>query len=136
MMRFRSDMEDRHISSLTEQELLGELAECISLEGEVKTRAAPIRAELLRRQTETGETTIEHDGWQSTLSREPISAAWVERQYGFPKDELPPELFVESVELKLSPEKVLAWLAEQGFEVKPSYGLKVSRKKLSMKDTA
>jgi hypothetical protein len=123
-------MEDRQIKLLSEKELLAELAECISLEGEAKTRGKPLRDELLRRQCETGETTIEHDGWQSTLSKEPISAAWVERQFGFPKEELPPEVFELVTDMKFSAEKALKWLVDQGFEVKPSYGIKVGKKKL------
>ena len=72
-------------SKMSEQELLSDLTECISLEGEAKARAEPIRRELLNRQVSTGETTIEHNGWISTLKREAISAAWVERQYGYPR---------------------------------------------------
>jgi len=123
-------MNDLHLSKLTEIQLLDELTECISLEGEAKARAEPIRRELLNRQVSTGETTIEHNGWQSTLKREAISAAWVERQYGYPKNEIPASCFVEEIKPVLDGGKVAEWLDEQGHEVKPSYTLAVSRKKL------
>ncbi len=121
---------DRPLSQLSEKELLAELAECISLEGEAKARSEPLRKELLLRQVSTGETTIEHDGWASTLKREAISAAWVERQYGYPKNEIPSDCFTEEVKLVLDGAKLAAWLEELGHEVKPSYALSVSRKKL------
>lgn len=119
-----------NLSHLSEQQLLSELAECISLEGEAKTRAEPLRRELLLRQVSTGETTIEHEGWASTLKREAISAAWVERQYGYPKNEIPSDCFTEEVKLVLDAGKLAAWLADLGHEVKPSYALSISRKKL------
>lgn len=122
-------MNDRHLTQLTEQELLSQLAECISLEGEAKATAEPLRKELLRRQTETGETVIEHDGWQSTLTREQVSAAWVERQYGYPKDEIPVECFEEKMTLAINGEKVAKWLEEKGHEFIPSYALKIGRKR-------
>ncbi|MER9432971.1 hypothetical protein [Mesorhizobium sp. M0408] len=74
----------------------------------------PIRAEILRRQVETGETSVEHDGWISTLTKEKVSAALIERQYCYPKDELPGDICVETMELKLSEELVLRWLKEKG----------------------
>ncbi|MBB4345165.1 MULTISPECIES: hypothetical protein [Rhizobium] len=123
-------MQDRKLNDLSEIELLDELTECISLEGEAKARAEPIRRELLNRQVSTGETRIEHNGWQSDLKRETISAAWVERQYGYPKNEIPASCFTEEVKLVLDGGKVGEWLTEQGHEVKPSYTLAVSRKKL------
>lgn len=128
-------MIDTPLSNLSEVELLDQLTECISLEGEAKARAEPIRRELLNRQVSTGETTIEFNGWQSTLKREAISLAWVERQYGYPKDEVPASCFTEEVKLVLDATKLAAWLVEQGHEVKPSYALAVSRKKL-MKATS
>lgn len=124
-------MEDRHLTALTEAELLSEIAECISLEGEAKARAEPLRKELLKRQTATGEVTIEHDGWKSTLTKEKVSAAWVERQYGYPKEEIPSECFSEVMKLELDPEKVVNWLNEQGHEVGPSYGLAIGRKRIT-----
>ncbi len=122
-------MLDRDLSSLSETELLSQLSECISLEGEAKATGEPLRRELLRRQTETGETTIEHDGWQSTLSREAVSAAWVERQYGYPKEEIPSECFDEKMTLVINGEKVAKWLEENGHDFLPSYVIKVGRKK-------
>lgn len=124
-------MNDRHLSELSERELLSQLTECISLEGEAKATAEPLRKELLRRQTATGETVIEHDGWQSTLTREQISASWIERQYGYPKDEIPAECFEEKMTLTLNAEKVAKWLLDAGHEFLPSYALKVGRKKQS-----
>ena len=64
----------------------------------------PIRAEIVRRQVETGETSVEHDGWVSTPSKEKMSAALIERQYGHLKGELPRDVVVETMELKLSEE--------------------------------
>ncbi|MBZ9674534.1 hypothetical protein [Mesorhizobium sp. ES1-1] len=128
-------MIDTPLSNLSEVELLDQLTECISLEGEAKARAEPIRRELLNRQVSTGETTIEFNGWQSTLKREAISLAWVERQYGYPKNEVPASCFTEEVKLVLDATKLAEWLVEQGHEVKPSYALAVSRKKL-MKATS
>lgn len=122
-------MEDRTLTQLSETELLAELTECISLEGEAKARAEPIRRELLLRQVSTGETTIEHNGWQSTLKKEAISAAWVERQYGYPKEDIPGECYDEKFSPVLNPEKVYRWLIEQGHEVGLSYSLSVGRKK-------
>ena len=124
-------MQDRNITVISEQELLAELAECISLEGEAKTRAKPLRDELLRRQIETGEITIEHDGWESKLKKEPVTAPWVERHFGFTKDDLPAEVFVETFELKFNAEKAVAWRVEQGFTVGASYTLAVGRKKVT-----
>lgn len=120
----------RGLADMSEVELLDELTECISLEGEAKARAEPIRRELLNRQVSTGETTIEHNGWASTLKREAISAAWVERQYGYPKNEIPVTCYTEEIKLVLDGAKVGEWLDEMGHEVKPSYTLAVSRKKL------
>jgi hypothetical protein len=122
-------MFDRDVSHLSEAELLSQLAECISLEGEAKVTAEPLRRELLRRQSTSGEITIEHDGWQSTLTREKFSAAWVERDYGYPKEEIPGDCFDESMTLVLNSEKVGQWLEEKGHKVFPSYSLRVGRKK-------
>lgn len=125
-------MQDRILTQLSEAELLSEIAECISLEGEAKARALPLREELLKRQTATGEVSIEHDGWKSTLTREKVSASWVERQYGYPKDEIPSECFSEVIKLELDAEKVVGWLNEKGHEVSPSYSLTIGRKKPSI----
>jgi len=122
-------MQDRSLSELSEIELLSDLTECISLEGEAKARAEPIRRELLLRQIATGETTVEHNGWQSTLTREKISAAWVERQWGYPKEEIPSSCFDEEMKPVLNSEKVYHWLMDQGHEVTPTYSLTVGRKK-------
>lgn len=122
-------MKDRDLTALSEVELLDELTECISLEGEAKARAEPIRRELLLRQVSTGETTIEHNGWQSTLKKEAISAAWVERQFGYPKEDIPGECFDEEMKFVLNSEKVYKWLLDKGHDVAPSYALTVGRKK-------
>jgi hypothetical protein len=113
----------------SDAELLSDIAECLSLKGEAEARMEPLKKELLRRQVESGECNIEHDGWQSSLKKEAISAAWIERQYGYPKNELPGDVFDETIELKLNPDKVSNWLADQGFEVKPTYTLAVGRKR-------
>lgn len=122
-------MKDTPLSNITDAELLSQLAECISLEGEAKATGEPLRRELLRRQTETGEVTIEHDGWQSVLTREQISAAWVEKQYGYPKEEIPGECFDEKMTLALNGEKVSQWLEKKGHAVFPSFAIRVGRKK-------
>jgi hypothetical protein len=123
-------MQDRALSDLSDTELLDELTECISLEGEAKARAKPVRDELLRRQMATGEVSIESNGWQSTLKKEVMSLAWVEREYGYPREEIPGTCFNEVVKPELDGIKLAEWLAEKGHEVKPSYTLAVSRKKL------
>ncbi len=125
-------MDDRKLSALSEHELLAELAECISLEGEAKARGKPIRAELLRRQTATGEI-VEHDGWVSNLKREPMSVALLERHWGYPKDELPASIFTEKTALVLDEEKVRDWLKEKGHDFGPTYALDVRRKQSKTK---
>lgn len=122
-------MQDRTLTQLSEIELLDELAECISLEGEAKARAEPIRRELLLRQVSTGETTVESNGWQSTLKKEAISASWVERQFGYPKEDIPGECYDEVFKPVLNAEKVYQWLVEKGHDVGPSYSLTIGRKK-------
>lgn len=122
-------MQNTPISKLSDAELISQLAECISLEGEAKAAAKPFRAELLKRQTETGEVTIEHDGWQSILAKEKISAAWVEREYGYTADEIPRECYDEAMAFVLNGEKVKKWLEEAGHGTAPSFTIKVGRKK-------
>lgn len=124
----------RPISALGEHELLAELAECISLEGEAKARAKPIRDELLRRQTkalhETGDMTpLEHDGWVASLKREPMSVTLLERHYGYPREELPADLFVEEVIQRLDSARVASWLIHKGHDAGPTFALEVRRKK-------
>lgn len=114
---------------MSDDELHNDLIDCIQLEGEAKRRAEPIRKELLRRQVETGEATVERSGWNYTLKREAVTATWVERHYGYPKKEIPAKCYVEEVEFNLSPELVLGWLTEQGHATEPTYSLSVARKK-------
>lgn len=118
------------IKKMSDAELRADLVECIQLEGEAKARAEPIRKELLRRQVETGEVCIEDNGWTYSLKREPISAAWVDRNYGYPKKEIPAKCYEEEVKVVLSSDKVTAWLEELGHGVQPTYTLAVARKKI------
>lgn len=114
---------------LSDEQLLEQIAAHATAESEAKAAAQPLREEMLLRQLETGETNFKHNGWESRLTKEKISAAWVARQYGYPKEEIPPECFDEVVKPELNPEKVVHWLHEAGHEVKPSYSLTVAREK-------
>lgn len=116
-------------TSLTDEQLLEQIAECANTEKEAKARAEPLRDELLLRQLETGESNLKHNGWESRLTKAKISAPWVEKQYGYPKEEIPPECFDEVVKPELNPEKVVRWLQDLGHEVKPSYSLTIAREK-------
>ncbi len=116
-------------TSLSDTDLIQQIAEYVTAEADAKAAAKPLREELLLRQVETGETNIKHNGWESRLTKEKISAAWVEREYGYPKEEIPGECFDEVVKPELNPEKVVRWLQDQNHEVKPSYSLTVGREK-------
>ena len=119
-----------NLRDLTDAELIQDLAECVSLEGEAKARAKPIKDELLRRQVEDGVKAQSHNGWRSTLIEEKPSVAWLERRYGFTRKELPGDLFTEKVTLELDVEKLAPWLAEQGMEMDVSYTLRFEREKV------
>ncbi len=115
--------------ALTDEQLLEQISDCAIREKEANAQAEPLRAELVRRQVETGETTIKHNGWQSTLTKEKVSAAWVAREYGYPKEEIPPECFDEVMKPELNAEKVVGWLQDQGHEIRPSFTISVGREK-------
>lgn len=79
-------MRDRPLSEISEKELFGGNRRMLQLgRAKPKARAVPLRQELLRRQVETGESNIEHDGWQSVLTKQKVSASLIESEYGYQK---------------------------------------------------
>jgi hypothetical protein len=114
-------------SKFTVEQLFDEIADALSFKGEVELRLEQAKGQLLKRQIETGETNIEHNGWRSDLRREPVSMAWLEREFGYTKADVPPEAMTEKVSIALDPAKAIAWLTELGHEPKPTYGLTFSR---------
>lgn len=116
-------------TDLSDADLLQQIADYATAEDDAKAAAQPLREEMLLRQVETGESNFKHNGWESRLTKEKISAAWVLRQFGYPKEEIPSECFDEVVKPELNPEKVYRWLTEAGHEVRPSYSLTVAREK-------
>jgi len=116
-------------AEMTNEQIIDKLAQMSDLENQIKATSEPLRKELLSRHMETGEVNIEHNGWVSNLKKEAVSAAWVQRQYGYPKEEIPSECFNEEIKIVLDGAKVVEWLTNEGFEVKPSYALAFGRKR-------
>jgi hypothetical protein len=120
----------RLYDTFTEPQLLSEIAECKSLKAEVDNREEAATAALLRLQKQSGEISIEHDGWVSTMTPQKLSAALIEREWGYPRKELPPEIFTEQISLVVDDDKGRAWLVEKGHDAGITYRLTVRRKKI------
>lgn len=125
---------EKHISTLTDQELIGEISDCLALVGEVKVREGIARKELLTRLTgrlkESGDITpVEHNGYTTMLKREPVTLAWLEREFGFSKKDLPAVCFKPKTELVLDVDALADWLKRKDMAMEPTYSLTVSKKK-------
>jgi hypothetical protein len=106
------------------QALYDELADCISLEGEAKARAKPIREEIERRLLADGLKQDEHNGWIFTLKAEALSTAWLKRQ-GWDETNIPADCISEKVVPDIN------WpLVKERLELPTTFTLAVSRKKV------
>lgn len=117
-------------SNLTDAQLVDQLADVVSTIAELKrTQEEPLRAELLRRQRLSGELTLAHNGWQSSLVREPFSAAWLKRTVGYAPEDLPPECFTRETKEVINWTATIEFLRDRGHEPETTYALKFQRQK-------
>ncbi|WP_155931502.1 hypothetical protein [Methylopila sp. 73B] len=118
------------LSELDDEMLIGIIAAHKRIEEEAKAIAVPLRAELLKRQSATGEISISYNGWVSRLKREPFTPAWLKRQWGYSEADLPPECFTEKVSAVIDWGQVDKWLRvihDHGLE--PTQSLVFEREK-------
>lgn len=118
----------------TDTELVDLLAEYTEAEKEAKRMGGLVRDELLRRQLESGELEIEHNGWESKLKRSPYSTAWLKKEMGYEINDLPDGCVGEKVVPDVQWDKVVDWLSEEGFTFNPPMTIAFSKKKGSINE--
>ena len=64
----------------------------------------------------------------SSLTKEALSEAWLKRQYGFEKKDLPPECITEKITPAIDWEKVKAWLEDQGMTLDTTWSVRLKLK--------
>lgn len=106
---------------LDDAALLQEYHEAKSYADELYARLSDIKAEFAARFKETGQKVFESDLATMRFDSEKVSLAWLEREYGFTKEEIPADVMTEKVTLALDTDKVKAWLEGQGMELRQSY---------------
>lgn len=117
-------------SNLTDAQLMDQLADVVSTMAELqRTQEEPLRAELLRRQQLSGELMLTHNGWQSSLTREAFSTAWLKRTVGYAPEDLPPECFTRETKEVISWSATMEFLRDRGHEPETTYALKFQRQK-------
>lgn len=118
------------LSDLQDAELIDLIVTQIQIEKQAKAAAEPLRAELLKRQRDSGEVSISHNGYVSRLKKEPFSAAWLERQWGYTQKDLLPECFTQKLSEVIDWEKVNGFMIEHhGHPLEPTHSLVVEREK-------
>lgn len=103
---------------------------------ELYARLDDIKRELLRRHQETGEVCLENETASSSLTKEALSEAWLKRQYGFEKKDLPPECITEKISAAIDWPKVEQWLANQGMTLDTTWAVRLKLKPMKATNRA
>lgn len=117
-----------NIKTMTTEQLLQEARDARAYADERYAYFDEIRKELLGRHKATGETNLEGDGVVSILTKEAMSGAWLERNYGISMKELPAERITEKVSPVIDWEKTGTWMAENNMPLEPTYSVQVKVK--------
>lgn len=116
------------LTNLTDEYLLEKAAEFAAEEKRYKAAGEQYRAELLRRMCDDGLQLMEGELADATLAKEPVSLAWLKRQFGYEADSLPEGIMKEKIVPDLDAEALLNWLRDEGHDVKPTYSLRIKLK--------
>jgi hypothetical protein len=111
----------RPYASLTDEQLVEEYASAKAYADELYARLDKYKEELQLRFNESGQLKFECPTHEVTMKREPFSAAWLERVYGFTKAEIPQECYTEKVSLTLDAPAVQAWVLGQNMDWRETY---------------
>lgn len=117
------------LSHLTDVQLMDQIAAVHDAVKAAESQLEPLKAEQLKRQTATGETSIDHNGLTLSLAREAFSAAWLKRTYGYGPEDLPDDCRTEKITIVLDEHRTMAWLTKDGATLPPTYSLRITRKK-------
>lgn len=115
-------------ASFTNDQLLTEAMDTKAHADELYARLDDIKRELLRRHQKTGEVCLENETATSSIVREGLSEAWLKRQYGFEKKDLPPEFITEKITPAIDWEKVKVWLEEHGMTLDTTWSVRLKLK--------
>jgi hypothetical protein len=125
-----SNVDAQTIQAMTDAQLMEALAANVEQQKELERQEEPLRAEQLRRQRETGEMNVKHNGWESRLKRESFSEAWLKRETGYTKEDLPQNCFTEKMSIVVDWERVNQWMQEHhGHALPVTYSLSFQREK-------
>lgn len=116
------------LTSFSNEQLITEAMDTKSHADELYARFDDIKRELLRRHEATGELMLENETASSSLAKEPLSEAWLKRQYGFEKKDLPPECLTEKISAAIDWPKVEQWLADQGMTLDTTWSVSLKYK--------
>jgi len=117
-----------NIKAMTTEQLLQEARDARAYADERYAYFDEIRKELLTRHKSTGETNLEGDGVVSILTKEAMSGAWLERNYGISMKELPSECITEKISPAIDWEKTGKWMAGNNMPLEPTYSVQVKLK--------
>ncbi|MFG1411447.1 hypothetical protein V5G24_10055 [Xanthobacter sp. VTT E-85241] len=120
-------------TSFTNDQLITEAMDTKAHADELYAHLDDVKRELLRRHQETGEVSLENETAVSSLTREALSEAWLKRQYGFEKKDLPPECITEKVSPVIDWDKVKTWLADQGMTLDATWSVRLKHKPMKAK---
>lgn len=123
-------------SSFSNDQLITEAMDTKAHADELYARLNDIKVELLRRHQATGELCLENETASSSLTKEPLSEAWLKRQYGFEKKDLPPKCITEKITPAIDWVEVEAWLQEQGMALDTTWGVRLKLKPMKAKKDA
>jgi len=115
---------------MTDEQLLILLRDYAARKESITAEEEWARKELLKRMVNNGEKKLSYDGYYSMLMEEKLTAPFLERHYGFSKEETPGTLFTERVSKVLDEAKAESWLKEQGMTVDKVYSLRVGKEKV------
>lgn len=122
----------RHYLQLTDEQLVQEYAEAKAYADEIYARLDDFKAELQHRFNESGQIKFDCPTHEVTMKKEPFSAAWLERVYGFSKAEIPQTCYAEKVSLVLDAPAVQAWVQEQQMDWRETYTPSIKAKPMKV----
>jgi hypothetical protein len=117
-----------NIKTMTTEQLLQEARDARAYADERCAYFDEIRKALLGRHKATGETNREGDGVVSILTKEPMSDAWLNRNYGISTKGQPAECISEKISPAIDCEKTGTWMADKGMPLEPTYSVQVKVK--------
>jgi hypothetical protein len=118
------------LKTLTQEALISLYSDKDSQIAILEQQASEIKAELLKRQLDTGEKTFEANGWQSSLVKERLGENWLKRETGFEIKDLEPSLIKEKIVPDIDWDAVQQWLEAEGYIVHTGYTLRLAKKKV------